>query len=79
MISDGTGNFRSANFYLEDDGTAHWSNVIGSEAGTGNYGWLVRSKDVAYSSVAPPPTRDTDGIPWLRLRVIARPAGYTSW
>jgi Calx-beta domain len=79
MISDGTGNFRSANFYLEGDGTAHWSSVIGSEYGTGNYGWLLRSKEVAYSSTAPPPTRDSDGIPWLQVRVIARPAGHTSW
>jgi hypothetical protein len=67
MPMDGTGN-RLLFFHMEDESTAPWSSIIGSKF-NGTWGYLLRDKTTPADGLS---RNDTSGIPWGRMRVLAR-------
>jgi hypothetical protein len=67
IVMDGTGD-RLLAFQMEDDSTADWPSLIGTQH-NGGWGYLLRDQ----TSPADGASRDaSSGIPWNRMRVLAR-------
>ena len=67
IVMDGTGD-RLLAFQMEDDTTADWPSLIGTQH-NGGWGYLLRDE----TSPADGASRDaSSGIPWNRMRVLAR-------
>jgi hypothetical protein len=67
IVMDGTGD-RLLAFQMEDEATADWPSIIGTQH-NGGWGWLLRDQ----TSPADGVSRDaSSGIPWNRMRVLAR-------
>ena len=67
MPMDGTAD-RVVLFQMEGDATADWSSIIGSEF-NGSWGYIVRDQTTPGDGLS---RNDTSGIPWHRMRVLAR-------
>ncbi len=67
IVVDGTGE-RGLILMMEDDTTANWAPVVGREH-SGGWGYLVRDRMTADDGLS---RDDSSGIPWSRMRVLAR-------
>jgi hypothetical protein len=67
IVMDGTAD-RNILFQMEGDGTADWPSIIGSQH-NGGWGYILRDSTSPDDGLA---RNDTSGIPWHRLRVLAR-------